>query len=500
MMKRILFLALCAVALWSCSRELEEAESFVDEVPAGYVVQEFTAGTDDARTSLDGANHTVWAAGDQIRIFWSCDSGTASLISDPGTTSGRFRGIVPDGKTVSYAVYPAAAASSVSGSSVTVTVPAEQAGTFAAGNLSTASVDSGNALSFFNVNAFLCVQITSSDISRIEVESVDGSALAGSQTVSYAASAPALGARTNTSSSISMTAGAAGRYFISVLPGVTHSRGLLLRYFKGAALSGTYYLDRSLSIVRNRVYSFGEFEPDGNYYVTLSGNGKKNGVNWENAFSKDQMGSLLAAASSEVAEEKAAAMAAIKDATFHIGAGTFDFGNVLSLAFDEEEPVAVSFIGEGSDATNISGGDAHACLSFSGKMNVSLSGLNITHGLVSGQPGGSLACSGSGLNLTMTDCRISNNVHPGTASNDAGAGLFLNAAGSFTATRVTFADNSSHHAPALFCYKTDMSLDNCTFSGNTAASWGGAIRIRVGNPVCTFNNCSFNGSSSKPLK
>jgi len=508
-LRNFILLLAGASLLFSCEKEKEGIDM---EVPEGYVEMTFTAVCEDSKTALNDSN-TVWSEGDQIKVVLSDGSAVnASLTAGAGSTTGTFAGMVPSGKTANYAVYPAAAYSSVSGSTVNVSVSAEQAGTFAAGNIAVAKVAADHNMAFKNVNSFLVFQLkTGTDVTRVEVTSVDGGNLAATVPVSCSGDSPTPGNSFSgtQSATVSMTTSGAGTYYLSIIPGVTHAKGLLLKYYQGDDITGTYYFDRSLSIVRSRVYGFGEFEPEGEYYVTVSGKGKKNGVSWENAFSQDQMGSLLAAASSDVTEEKAAAMAAIKGATFHMGAGTYDFSDLVSLSFDEEESVSLSFIGgypanpsggakpaPASNATNISGGDAHACFDFSGKMDIILSGVNITHGRVSGQPGAALTCSGSGLSLTMTDCRISDNVNPGSGGSNGGAGIFLNAVGEFSATRVTFADNTSHHAPALFCYSSDMTLNDCVFSGNTATNWGGAIRIRKGNPVCTFNDCSFSGNSA----
>jgi hypothetical protein len=55
-----------------------------------------------------------------------------------------------------------------------VTVPAEQNGTFSAGNIAVAEVGEGNSLAFNNVNAFLCVQLVSDEVTKIHVKSVGG--------------------------------------------------------------------------------------------------------------------------------------------------------------------------------------------------------------------------------------------------------------------------------------------------------------------------------------
>lgn len=512
-MKRIsrtIIFTLCIAALFSCGREPEpETVPPGDNVvPEGYTLQTFSAVSEDTKTSISGGN-TVWNEGDQIRVIFS--DGSASdpftLTGGANTATGEFQGLVPNGKTASYAVYPASAYSSVSGSTVKVAIPVSQPGTFAAGNIAVAKVASDHSMAFKNVNAFLVFQLKSgTDVTRVEVTSVDGSNLAATVPVSCSGDPTPGNAFSGTqASTVSMTTSGAGIYYMSIVPGVTHAKGLKMTYYAADAETGVYYLNRNLPIAANHMYTLGEVETGRNYYVTVEGAGAKNGMNWANAFSAEQMWKKIHLAGTDAATD-AAKLAAIDGATFHMAGGDYNFGDTPSISFDETDPITLSFKGGynastgarnlETNATNITGGDEHACLDLSGNMVITLDGIGIVNGRVTGQPGAALNCSGSNLNLTMTDCRISDNVNPGSGGSNAGAGLYLNAVGAFEATRVTFADNTSHHAPALFCYSSDMTLNSCTFSGNTATNWGGAVRIRKGNPVCTFNSCSFNGNSA----
>jgi len=516
---RTIIITLCVAALHSCAKEIEqEVETPGDEIVSeGYTLQTFSAISEDTKTSISGGN-TVWNEGDQIRVVFS--DGSASdpftLTGGAGTNTAEFTGLVPNGKSAVAAVYPASAYSSVSGTTVRVSVPEEQPGTFAAGNVAVAKVGAENDMSFKNVNSFLVFQLKAgSEVSKVEVSSVDGSALSGTVQVDCSGAAPEAGAVTGPASTVSMTTSGAGTYYMSIVPGSTHSKGLKMTYYTGTpgnyTETGVYYLNRNLTIAGNYMYAFGEVETDKNYYVTVSGAGSHTGMDWANAFSKSEMSKrvTLTDAQSSDASTKAAKIAAIDGATFHMAAGDYDFDGGLGISFNEDDPVSLTLVGgypsspsngavanPGVNATNITGGNTHACMSLSGKMNVTLDGIGIVNGRVTGQPGAALNCSGSNLSVTMTNCRVSGNVHPGTANNDAGAGLLLNQAGSFTATGVTFSGNSSNHAPALFNKGTDMTLNNCTFDGNTATNWGSAVRIRYGNPECVFNSCTFSNNTA----
>ena len=270
-MKKIYKLFLCAVGvmmLFSCVKENFEQPQVnetpeVNETPDGYEMVEFSATTVDTKTTVevnaDGTHGaTLWAKGDQLSIFWDNGKGTADLDGEGGSYIGKFKGSVPQGVKATHAVYPSSVEASVDGNTVKVTIPAEQPGTFAAGNISVAEVAEDNALAFNNVNAFLCVQLVSDEVTTIHVKSVGGYALVGTVPVTFTGDGAEIAAAENTSSEVTMTAGARGHYYISIVPGVTHNGGLLMTYYKGDEVTGTYHLTKKLSPVANKIYNFGD--------------------------------------------------------------------------------------------------------------------------------------------------------------------------------------------------------------------------------------------------
>ena len=283
-MYRLLLSAVCATMLFSCVKEnFEEPQE--KPIPDGYEMQEFTATNAETKTSVeineDGTHGaTLWAKGDQLSIFWDGGKGTADLEGNGGSSTGKFKGALPSGIRASHAVYPSSVTASVDGNTVKVTVPAEQNGTFSAGNISVAGVGDENKLAFNNINAFLCVQLVSGDITKITIESVAGEAVVGTIPVTFGENGAECGAVENGTSTVTMTKneGETGRYYVSIVPGVTHIEGLLMTYYKGEEVTGTYQLNKQLTPVANKIYNFGEFEPDYNYYVTRNGAGNKSGI------------------------------------------------------------------------------------------------------------------------------------------------------------------------------------------------------------------------------
>ena len=514
---RILFTAAASALLFSCG-VVENDTPNLPDVPEGYSIRTFTALSDATKTDLNGG-HTVWSDGDQINVFW--DNGRsitqASIISGAGTSTGYFEAVLPEDAEVTCAIYPTNLEVNVEGSNVTLPFRQDQEGTFGAGNIAIASVGENNTLAFYNVNSFLAIQLTSNDITKIEVESVAGGALVGNLPVALSnGEDPAFGDIDSPNDHVSMSAGAAGTYYISVLPDVQHEGGLLLKYYEEEEIVGTYLLDKSVTTGRNKILQFGEFEPDGEYFVTVEGAGNHNGLSWENAFSGAEMFSLLTPGENPSKADSTARALAVDGATFYMAGGTYDFGDNPRIDMNEDNRVTLAFLGGynastgerdlANNATIITGNrddnaspvTGHICLKLRGNMNVLLDGLHFENGLSSQDKGGALNCYGENLYVTMIDCVVSNNKNIVDGADKNGAGLYLESVGGgLRATRVTISNNTSLHAPALYVYNSDITMTDCVIENNYASSWGGAVRIRQGDPFCVFNNCTFSGNSAK---
>lgn len=408
--------AVLTAAIISCQAQLVEEEieipTEVNEPSEEMILQTFTAITGDVtKTTMDGSGNTVWVTDDQIKVYCTDGSSSSVTLSDgAGTKTGVFSGMVPAGKTGAYAVYPASVTSSVdiANSKVTVTVPNEQTldeatGGFTTGNIATSIVDAGNKLKFQNVNAFLSVTVSDA-VTKVVVESVDGTALASDVDITYPADPADPIAYSNSGTEYSsitlLLPGEAGTYFFSVVPG-THTKGLKFTYYTGSYTeTGTYYLNKSLAIERNDNWQFGAFEPTKDYYVKASGSGG-NGLSWSSALTPIQMWNMitLAAAGSDD-DKKVALFDAIDGATFHLGAGDYNFGAAASLAVSEASTLNLTFMGGypadggardlANNATTFTGDDDsdgtgdHRILVLDGDMHIDFDGITFTKGLTSG--------------------------------------------------------------------------------------------------------------------
>lgn len=512
-MKKIILAFLCAVCaftLFSCQKEEntpeEETPVTPEEqvVPEGYTQLTFSAVSDETRTTLDGTT-VKWATGDKIKVY--CSDASASdftLVGEGGSSTGDFNGLVPSGKTALYAVYPNDRYYSVSSTTVNVTIPAAQEGAFGKGNIAVAKVDGEtHNMAFKNVNALVGFTVPA-DITKVVVSSVGGQNLCGTLAVDCSGADPAAGALSDGGASITVTfpVSTGGSYYVAIAPGITHSKGLLLTWYKGGDVSGSYWLNKAVTTAANNVYDMETVSADGKYYVTVDGAGKKNGMSWANAWSATQFWSKIHPGGTDSAMDNAK-LANISGATFHFAAGIYKWGADAAINISESE--TISFIVKGgynastgardiaSNITTFTGDDNgdgtgdHRILTLGGNMNVTFDGISFVKGKVAGQGAGLMISGGS---WSFTDCTFS-----GNNANNGGA-IRFESTGNLALTRTTFdANEASGDGGALSLQHGSITLTNCTLTKNEAGGLGGAIDI-FGDAVMTATNSSFSGNEA----
>lgn len=213
--------------LASCNKETQETPVPVPS-EGDKVYTSFTAGGEDlTKVILNFAEdkNIKWADTDEIAVFDGVGKNTFTIKE--GTNEGAtavFEGAVDSGATTLYAVYPASAAGSLNGSSMSVTVPAAQViGTGACADpaalVAVASAEKGSAMAFKQVCGLLMLSFTAEDIRTI---TISGQALAGTATVSADGT---LGEVSEAANEITLTHAdglfPAGTYYVAVLPGTT---------------------------------------------------------------------------------------------------------------------------------------------------------------------------------------------------------------------------------------------------------------------------------------
>ncbi len=517
----LLTLSLFAMAFLSCNKE--EQGQGGGEGTDGKVV--FTATAENLASV--GDVEFFWIPGEKIKIVLNDgNSILATLVDGAGTSTGSFVGTIPSGKTALYAVHPVTAFDSAEGSAVNVSISDAQIGNSAPEAISVGKVESGNKIAFKNMNAVLGLQLKAgTEVTKMEVSSVGGGALAGVMAIDCSGEVPVAGAAKTPVSSVSTTSFGAGTYYISVLPGA-FAGGLKIKTYTGSdpyTESGEYDWDITSIAANNAyVYEIKEVILGKTLYVTVDGAGSKDGKSWESAMSAAQMWSFLKLENRTVAD--------LNGTVFNLGSGTYDLGADSALSYDEG--ARFSFVGIKGE-TIFTGNGEHRILKVSGEVDVEMEGISFVNGQVTvaaeeGDYGGALfitsgtwafkdcsfsgnkATSGgaveiSGGAVTFADCTFTGNEafndspERKTGTGYGGAIDFDTQSGSLVVSGCSFSDNVAWRGGALVILRqpnVEVSITGSSFSdnGNDNTRDGGAIYAAG---TTNMKNCTFSGNKAK---
>ena len=554
-MKKICFLSLLSllfVTTPSCSDELEGGNNNSGAVGGRTL---FTATVEALQSEADTeTQNDFWAPGDKIKLVLNDNSSlSANLIAGQGTESGSFMGTLPEGKTAKYAVYPESAFDSADGEGLNLVVPSAQYGYLTDCKAAAGKVAVGNKVALKNLTAVLPVNILAgADVCKVELTSVDGSALAGVVSVSFTEEGLALGTIQNQSSTVSLDVYGAGTYYFAVIPEVAHAQGLKVSWYLSedpATAAGEKELEATTYAV-NTLYEAVEIKTvDKNFYVTVEGAGTKDGKSWENAMSAaafykmltdavyvapeepvepeptDPAEPALADESADSTEPSAPSVDAFNGATFHFAAGTYNFGPVTELVY--QEAVTLEFLG-GYDAsgnrnaetnvTTFTGNNEHQIFNFGSEMLCKFDGINFVEGYTeyrggaiaiktgafsfencnffdneSAADGGAMYFSASG-ELKFKDCDFTGNKTATTKdAGGLGGAIYCSASSSGLSVTIeggTISGNTAYRGGFMCSYGAKSVISNVTFTGNEVTNSGGAIYVNTAADL-TFENCVF---------
>ena len=475
-----MFAAVAALSTVSCVKENFNA-------PEGGATTTFYGKAVDVKTAVvDG--HTVWTATDNIKVFYDNTNVVAELKTGENTSSATFEAAVGTA-TDYYAVYPASETAAMADGVMTVTLPATQNGLFGAGHVAVAKA-ADKTFTFANVNSFLKMTLQKAKYTRVVVESVGGQALAGDLSISFADGTPVVAETfNNTVSSVevtSETAFEAGDLYISVLPGVTHTQGILVTCYNGAEKVGAYLVDKPMITEASVTLTFDVFEPNGNYYVTAEGAGNNNGLSMANAMSVSQMVALL---QKSTADE--AACVAVDGAVFNIAAGEYVLAEeALALTYDAAVPVKLTFKAAGEVA--FSGNEVHSIMAINGA-DVTIEGITIKNSVATEQYTGAIKVSGENSKLTLSKCTLIDNTVSGTKI--VCGGVAVTEGAELVVTECEAINNDAYSASVFYVDGADVSVTETLFEGNWTSDDGG-VMLLVGDQKSSFTNCDFTSNAA----
>lgn len=195
---RPVLLAVLAIVLVQCARREQDVAT---EKTVGKMV-EISASLEQpqgTKTTLSSENKVLWSEGDKIRVYnASHPSGVEyTLSSGAGTSLGKFSGEEVSGDGPFFAVYPSSVGGSLSGESVSVTLPARQRyaqGSFGPGAaVSFAMGSTPSSLIFKNVLGGVSFSVSGSQaFSGIRLQTKGKEALAGNGSVRMVNGVPEL--------------------------------------------------------------------------------------------------------------------------------------------------------------------------------------------------------------------------------------------------------------------------------------------------------------------
>ena len=491
-MKKYLYILLATAALAvSCAKEINAP--IENDAPS---MVEFLATAAQTKTELaDG--HTVWSAGDAIKIFYGVgQSVVANIKYGEGSSQATYQASVPDGVDY-YAVYPEGLASSMpSAGHINITLPGSQNGTFGAGHIAMAKA-AGKVFAFQNLNSFLKISLPAAGYKRIVVESPAGNALVGSMDVDLSSGSPVVTLSPDGPSTVEITSDGfpAGDVFIAVLAGVTHEKGLLLKYYDESGLKGSYYMDKTFVTEASVIHSFGEFGVTGEYFATLDGAGNKTGINAANAMDLAGLKALLTMPEDE--DGIAAKTEALRGATIHMGEGTWDFQDSLLVAFPGAgAPVEVSF--EGSE-TVITGGETHRLLNIGANAKLSFKGISFTKSLAKQSRHPAILINEE-ANASFTDCKFTDCVNKTDEGEYKTSGCIYADEGTVISfNNCEFSGNRAGYAATLLI-KGSAALKDCNLHDNDGTWSGSALYLDHEDAVCTVDGSTIEGNTVSKLE
>ena len=512
-MRKLYFLLaalLLSAGFFSCQKEPQGGET--NPQTGGKTL--FTATIEALKNGADAeVTNDFWATGDKLKVVLSDHSAiSANLIAGQGTADGSFMATLPAGVTAKYAVYPESAFDSADGEGLKLNLPSAQQGYLADCKAAAGVVGVANKVALKNLTAVLPVNILAgAEVCKVELTSVDGSALAGVVPVTFSESGIEAGAVQNPSSSVSVDVFGAGTYNFAVLPGVAHAQGLKVSWYlteNPSAPAGEKVLDAT-TFAANTLYEAVEIKTaDKSFYVTVDGAGNKDGKSWANAMSGatfyEMLKDAVYVAPEEPTEPTEPALAeessetlAFNGATFHFAAGTYDFAEAAELTYNEV--VTLEFIG-GFDAsgnrdveknvTTFTGNKTHRVFVFGSEMQCKFDGINFVDGQTADK-GGALSLSAG--SWEFTNCNFS-----GNESVTGGGAIYFNSNGTATFENCDFTSNKSVGEDGLggsiYCgTKTTnlvLTFNGGVISGNTSAYRGGFVGSYGADLI--FNNVTLN--------
>ena len=407
-----------------------------------------------------------------------------------------------------YAVYPAEAEASLSGSTLSISVPAEQTGVFKDVNIVAAAATAGNrTFAFRQVLSFINFTVSEDNpkgITRALFKDLYGTAITGTLPVTFDENGAATPDQpTETGTEISLTDVKAGKNYMAILPD-TDLKSVGLKLGTSTAWLTPVASDTDDHVAMAHIKPLGTVDGavSDAYYVKAGAEG--NGTSWENA-----SGASLISTLTNTGNDYAKLAAAFKldGYTIKVAEGTYEVSVSCKFGPNEGETAADFTIEGGYDEDG--NADENAKATFSGKganriigisdgVGLTLKNLILTNGKITSGEGAAVRASTS--DLTIENCVFTKNV-----SEADGGALYFNSGGapkySLSITDSVFGGeaaedgNKAKAGSAMWIVNANnASISGCTFKNNNATTqhdpYFGCVTI-TGNAEASLSECQF---------
>ncbi|MBO4535667.1 MAG: hypothetical protein J5702_00520 [Bacteroidales bacterium] len=491
----------------------------------------------------DGNREVSWVVNDEVKVLYSGGSTTAN--ADASGASAKFSFDAPDGDV--WFTYPSSTGALDNGV-LSVTIPAEQDGTFANNSYLVAKGNTEvEGVKFFNACSMFKIVVSDATLKKAVITGNGGEALAG--TVSYRwdganNEAPTMTVTSEMATSLTVTFSGTGTYYVAALPELSLTTGVTIKFYKEGETQGTYDLpaggnatSSALTVARAGIASFGDSDAICHRYVSASGSGSDNGRTAAKAWNTAQFVNFLGGKWNGTATD-AAKLNAMNGVTVHID-GTLTMPNAdinLGNTFTRLNIVgATGAVFQGNGTQPI----IHQNRSDRAGTTIEISNIEFTGGRRSGDHGGAIyqsygkivyknctfsdnqaltgAKNGGALHFytsptaVFEDCTFTENVAAGNDANKISNGGVMNITGAanLTFTRCHFYKNSATQDGGVACVNSKTSVvrfEDCDFGDgtdenqNSATNFGGVFYIEKSQSLyivgCRFNNNTAKGGGA----
>lgn len=297
-MKKI-FYAFAAVAtvaaLASCAKEFSENAVELKNSE----LRTFVFNTSLEKTVLDGTAIS-WEAEDSVKILYRDEEGIVCSVDaavDPADGAIKADMTLPMAGTNVYAVYPhtreAEISASEMGDSLIVKISNSCDGTWKGAHIAAAACTDfdiaaeTNTLNFKNIANVLKFEITSNDVTNLQLRANDETDVVGTFAYEFFSDTPEEPILKGSSVKMQVDVSGPGVYYAPVKPNVEWISGFSVAEFNGSELKRVVYAPNAVAMGMNTVLNLGVLEDhiaeSAVYFVTPTGSGAYDGSSWENA-------------------------------------------------------------------------------------------------------------------------------------------------------------------------------------------------------------------------